>query len=74
MEETKAPTITVNGKEFEVDSLTDDMKVVVRHIIDLDNEIAKKMYEADTAKVARVGFMNILTAELFKDEEATPAE
>ena len=77
MEETKQ-TITVNGQEFEFEGLSPEVKLIVKHIQDLDVEIGELAYKADTAKVARIGFMNILTDELFKKEapaeETSPAE
>jgi hypothetical protein len=65
-------TITVNGQEFEYDILSPEVKLIVKHIQDLDTEIGELAYKADTAKVARIGFMNILSDELFKKE--APAE
>lgn len=77
MEEQKQ-TITVNGQEFEYEGLSPEAKLIVKHIQDLDQEIGEMAYKMDTAKVARIGFMNILSDELFKKEapaeETTPAE
>ena len=74
MEETKGQTITVNGTEFEYEGLSPEVKLIVKHIQECDDQVAKLNFDLDNVKVARIGWMNILTDELFKKEEAIEPE
>ena len=69
MAEKKTNTITINDKSYTEDQLTDQQKVMVNHIGDLDRKIRSAQFNMDQLKMGRMAFMNALTASL-KDKEA----
>ena len=72
MTEKKANVITINDIEYTEDQLTDQQKVIINHIGDLDRKIRSAQFNLDQLNVGRDAFMNMLTASLdeSKDEEA----
>ena len=62
-------TITINGTEYTEDQLTDQQKVMVNHISDLDRKIGSTQFNLDQLNVGREAFVNMLTHSL-----AAPAQ
>lgn len=62
-------TITINGTEYTEDQLTDQQKVMVNHISDLDRKIGSTQFNLDQLNVGREAFVNMLTQSL-----AAPAQ
>lgn len=62
-------TITINGKDYTEDQLTDQQKMMVNHIADLERKIATTQFNLDQLNVGRQAFVNILTEEMDKPEE-----
>jgi hypothetical protein len=60
----KNPTITVNDKEYTEDQLTDQQKVMVNHVSDLDRKIGSTQFNLDQLNVGREAFVNMLTRSL----------
>ena len=68
-------TITINGNEYTEDQLTDNQKMMVNHVADLDRKIATTQFNLDQLNVGRQAFVNMLSQELANDgEEAVAAE
>jgi len=57
-------TITINGTEYTEDQLTDQQKVMVNHISDLDRKIGSTQFNLDQLNVGREAFVNMLTQSL----------
>ena len=68
MAEKQTQTITINDKEYTEDQLTDQQKVVINHIGDLDRKIRSTQFNLDQLTVGRDAFVNILTASLAETE------
>ena len=64
MAEKKTNTITVNDKEYTEDQLTDQQKVMVNHIGDLERKIGSTQFNLDQLNVGREAFVNMLTRSL----------
>ena len=64
MAEKKTNTITINDVEYTEDQLTDQQKVMVNHIGDLDRKIRSAQFNMDQLKMGRMAFMQSLTASL----------
>jgi len=64
MAEKKTNTITINGNDYTEDQLTDQQKVMVNHVGDLDRKISSTQFNLDQLKVGRQAFMQLLTASL----------
>jgi hypothetical protein len=60
--------IEINGTEYTEDQLTDQQKVVINHIGDLDRKIRSTQFNLDQLTVGRDAFVNILTASLAETE------
>ena len=64
MAEKKTNTITINDVEYTEDQLTDQQKVMVNHIGDLDRKIRSAQFNMDQLNVGKQAFMQLLTASL----------
>jgi hypothetical protein len=60
--------IEINGTEYTEDQLTDQQKVIINHIGDLDRKIRSTQFNLDQLTVGRDAFVNILTASLAETE------
>ena len=73
MAEKKTNTITINDVDYTEDQLTDQQKVMVNHVADLDRKIGSANFNIDQLKMGRMAFMNALTASL-EVEKSTEEE
>jgi hypothetical protein len=63
-------TITVNEKEYELESLTDTQKAYLNHIQDLDRKLSNAQFNLDQLSFGREAFVQRLAESL----ETPPAE
>ena len=61
-------TITINDKEYTEEQLTDDQKVLINHITDLDRKIGSTQFNLDQLQVGRKAFMSLLESSLETEE------
>ena len=75
MVEKQTKTITINDKEYTEDQLTDQQKVLINHIGDLERKIGSTQFNLDQLTVGRDAFMSLLNQSLTEEEqeEATAA-
>ena len=64
MAEKKTNTITINDVDYTEDQLTDQQKVMINHVGDLDRKIKSTQFNLDQLSVGRSAFMNLVTASL----------
>ena len=64
MAEKKTNTITIKDKSYTEDQLTDQQKVMINHVTDLDRKIKSTQFNLDQLTVGRSAFMNLVTASL----------
>jgi hypothetical protein len=69
MAQKQPQTITINDQDFTEDQLTDEQKVLINHVADLDRKIGSTRFNLDQLQVGRDAFMNMLTASLKKETE-----
>lgn len=70
--------ITINEKEYFIEDLTDEQKVLFNHVADLDRKIGNAAFNMDQLRVGRDAFANMLVqsveapvdAEIVDEEEA----
>ena len=67
MSEKKTQTIVIDGTEYTEDQLTDQQKVMINHIGDLDRKIRSAQFNLDQLNVGRDAFMAHLKASLEKE-------
>ncbi len=70
MVEKQTKTITINDKEYTEDQLTDQQKVLINHIGDLERKIGSTQFNLDQLTVGRDAFMSLLNQSLQQEEEA----
>jgi hypothetical protein len=73
MAEKQTKTIYINDKEYTEDQLTDQQKVMVNHVADLDRKIGSTQFNLDQLNVGREAFMKMLVASL-EESAAEEAE
>jgi hypothetical protein len=69
MAEKQTQTITINDVDYTEDQLTDQQKVIINHIADLDRKIRSTQFNLDQLTVGKDAFVNILTASLANEME-----
>jgi hypothetical protein len=57
-------TIVINDKEYTEDQLTDQQKVMVNHIADLDRKMGTTQFNLDQLSVGKQAFVDMLTKSL----------
>ena len=62
-------TIVINDIEYTEDQLTDQQKVIINHISDLDRKIRSTQFNLDQLTVGKDAFVNMLTASLANEME-----
>lgn len=70
MTKKKEKTIVINDKEYTESQLTDQQKVMVNHLADLDRKINSVRFNLDQLNVGREAFMNMLTQSLEQPADA----
>jgi hypothetical protein len=69
MAQKQTQTITINDKDYTEDQLTDEQKVLINHIADLDRKMGSTQFNLDQLQVGRNAFMNMLTESLAEGTE-----
>jgi hypothetical protein len=64
-------TITINGTEYDYESLNDTQKNFLDHVVDLERKIRSSQFNIDQLKIGREAFLNMLTNSLGSDTEET---
>jgi len=64
MAEKKTNTITINDVEYTEDQLTDQQKVMINHVGDLDRKINSAQFNLDQLTVGKTAFVNMLTMSI----------
>ena len=67
-------TIVINDKEYTEDQLTDQQKIMVNHVADLDRKIGTTQFNLDQLAVGRQKFVELLADALENPEEVEEAE
>ena len=71
MTEEENKIITVNDKSYNVEDLSEQEIVMLKHVADLDQKLMGARFSVDQLQVARDSFVGMLTNSL---ENPTPAE
>lgn len=56
--------ITINDVEYSVDDFTDQQKVMLNHIQDLDRKLSNAQFNLDQLQVGRQAFVDMLSSSL----------
>ena len=64
MAEKQTKSIKIGDKEYTEDQLTDQQKVMINHITDLDRKISSTQFNLDQLQVGKGAFMELLNRSL----------
>ncbi len=64
MAEKQTKTISINGTDYTEDQLTDQQKVMINHVADLDRKMGSAQFNLDQLQVGKQAFMDMLTESL----------
>jgi len=74
MAEKQTKTVTINGTDYTEDQLTDQQKVMINHVADLDRKMGSAQFNLDQLAVGKQAFMDMLTKSLEDDTTEVAAE
>ena len=69
MSEKKTQTIVIDNVEHELDSMTDEQKMLINHVMDLERKISSAQFSLDQLNVGKQAFISMLKQSLEKKEE-----
>ena len=67
-EKKEKPVFNLDGKEYIIEDLTDEQKMMVNHINDIQNKQASNGFIADQLRVGHDAFVNMLKESLESEE------
>ena len=68
------PVLNLDDKEYVIEDMTDEQKMMVNHINDLQNKQNTNQFMADQLSVGKEAFINMLRASLAAEPEEAEAE
>jgi len=60
--------ITIDDVEYDVDAMTDQQKVLLNHVADLDRKLGSARFNVDQLEVGRRAFFDMLKTSLTVEE------
>jgi|TARA_R100001463_G_scaffold67916_1_gene121385 hypothetical protein len=69
----KKPVLNLDDKEYIIEDMTDEQKMMVNHINDIQNKQNSNQFIADQLSVGKEAFINMLRESLAKPEEVEVA-
>jgi hypothetical protein len=70
----KKTQITIDGKDFFIEDMTDEERLLTNHCLDLDRKIGSARFNLDQLQVGRDAFMGMLKQSLEAKPEVTDVE
>tara|TARA_R110000782_G_scaffold268133_1_gene364210 strand:+ start:830 stop:1039 length:210 start_codon:yes stop_codon:yes gene_type:complete len=67
---TDAKVITVNGTEYTEDQFTDQQRIMINHISDIERKIGLSQFELEQLSVSKQAFIDMLSKSLEDKVEA----
>jgi hypothetical protein len=67
--EKEKPVINLDGKKYIIEDLTDEQKMMVNHINDIQNKQASNSFIADQLRVGHDAFVRMLKESLESEEQ-----
>ena len=68
------PVLNLDDKEYVIEDMTDEQKMMVNHINDLQNKQNTNQFMADQLSDGKEAFINMLRASLEAEPEEAEAE
>ena len=67
--EKEKPVLNLDGKEYVIENMTDEQKMMVNHINDIQNKQASNSFVADQLRVGRDAYVKMLKKSLEEVKE-----
>ena len=67
-EKKEKPVLNLDDKEYVIEDMTDEQKMMVNHINDLQNKQNTNQFMADQLSVGKEAFINMLRSSLEPEE------
>ncbi len=67
----KTPFIVLNDVEYDIESMTDQQKVMINHLADLDKKLNSMQFNIEQLQVGREAFIKMLSESLTAPTEVT---
>ena len=74
MAEKQTKSVTINGTDYTEDQLTDQQKVMINHVADLDRKMGSAQFNLDQLAVGKQAFMDMLTKSLEEPAQEVAAQ
>jgi len=58
------PQLMIDGIEYDVEKLTDQQKMLLDHVVDLERKVGSARFNLDQLQVGRDSFFNLLKQSL----------
>ena len=68
--DTNPQIVTIDGIDYPLDDFTDQQKLMLNHVADLDRKLSSAKFNADQLQVGRDAFFTMLKQSLDKVVEA----
>ena len=68
-EKEQKPVLTFDDKEYIIEDMTDEQKILLNHINDLQNKINSMQFNLDQVSVGKDAFIEKLREALAEDKE-----
>jgi len=68
MGEKQAKPITIDGKEYDTSTFTEEQIILTNHCLDLDRKLASTQFQAQQLQVGKDAFLKMLKESLEKTE------
>ena len=72
--EKEKPVLNFDDKEYVIEDMTDEQKMMVNHINDLQNKQNTNAFMADQLQVGKEAFINLLRTSLEEEPEEVEVE
>ena len=69
-EKKEKPVLNLDDKEYVIEEMTDEQKMMVNHINDIQNKQNNNAFIADQLQVGKEAFINMLRDSLNKEEDS----
>ena len=69
-EKKEKPVLNLDDKEYVIEDMTDEQKMMVHHINDIQNKQNNNAIIADQLQVGKEAFINMLRDSLNKEEDS----
>ena len=69
MAEKKTTPVTIDGKEYVFEDMTQEQQTLTNHVADLDRKINSTQFNLDQLRIGQQAFVNLLKESLNKETE-----